>query len=44
MKKITVILPIHRLDGNYKEMFNNAIDSLKDFHNDVKLSIVCPND
>ena len=44
MKNITVILPIHRLDGNYKEMFNNAIGSLKDFHNDVKLSIVCPND
>ena len=44
MKNITVILPIHRLDGNYKEMFSNAIESLKDFHNDVKLSIVCPND
>ena len=44
MKKITVILPIHRLDGNYKEMFNYAIESLNDFHNDVKLSIVCPND
>jgi hypothetical protein len=44
MKKITVILPIHRLDGNYKEMFNNAIESIKDFHNDVKLAIVCPND
>jgi hypothetical protein len=44
MKKITVILPIHRLDGNYKEMFNYAIESLNDFHNDVKLAIVCPND
>jgi hypothetical protein len=44
MKNITVILPIHKLDDNYKEMFNNAIESLKDFHNDVKLSIVCPND
>jgi hypothetical protein len=44
MKNITVILPIHKLDGRYKEMFNNAIESLKDFHNDVKLSIVCPND
>ena len=43
MKKITVILPIHRLDGNYKEMFNYAIESLSDFHNDVKLAIVCPN-
>jgi hypothetical protein len=44
MKNITVILPIHKLDGRYKEMFNNAIESLKDFHNDVKLSIVCPNE
>lgn len=44
MKNITVILPIHKLDDNYKEMFNNAIESLKDFHNDVKLSIVCPTD
>jgi hypothetical protein len=43
MKNITVILPIHKLDDNYKQMFDNAVESLKDFHNDVKLSIVCPN-
>ena len=42
MKNITVILPIHKLDDNYKQMFDNAVESLKDFHNDVKLSIVCP--
>ena len=42
MKNITVILPVHKLDGDYKEMLNKAIESTEDFHNDVKISIVCP--
>ena len=42
MKNITIILPIHTLDGDYKEMLKNAIESIKDFHNDVTLSVVCP--
>ena len=42
MKNITIILPIHTLDGDYKEMLKNATESIKDFHNDVTLSIVCP--
>jgi hypothetical protein len=42
MKKITIILPIHKIDGDYKEMLTNAISSIEDFHNDVVLSIVCP--
>ena len=42
MKNITVILPIHRLDGIYKEMLDNSIKSVEQFHNDVNLSIVCP--
>ena len=42
MKKITIILPIHKIDGDYKEMLTNAISSIEDFHNDVTLSIVCP--
>ena len=42
MKKITIILPIHKIDGDYKEMLTNAISSIEDFHNDVILSIVCP--
>jgi len=42
MKNITVILPVHRLDGIYKEMLDNSIKSVEQFHNDVKLSIVCP--
>jgi hypothetical protein len=42
MKKITIILPIHKIDGDYKEMLTNAISSIEDFNNDVVLSIVCP--
>jgi hypothetical protein len=42
MKNITVILPIHTLSDDYKEMLNNALSSVEDFHNDVKVSIVCP--
>lgn len=42
MKKITIILPVHRIDGDYKEMLNNALSSIEDFHNDVVVTIVCP--
>ena len=42
MKNITVILPIHTLSDDYKEMLNNALSSVEDFHNDVKVSIICP--
>ena len=42
MKNITVILPIHTLSDDYREMLNNALSSIEDFHNDVKVSIVCP--
>ena len=42
MKNITVILPVHKTDGIYKEMLDNAIKSVEQFHNDVKLSIVAP--
>jgi len=44
MKNITVILPIHKMNEDYKQMLDNAIKSIEDFHNDVKLSIVCPSD
>jgi hypothetical protein len=43
MKNITVILPIHKLDDDYKVMLNNSISSVEPFYNDVKLLIVCPN-
>jgi hypothetical protein len=41
-KNITIILPIHTIEGSYGEMLNNAVESIKDFHNDVILTIVCP--
>lgn len=42
MKNITVILPVHTLDGLYMELFNNAITTIENFHNDVKLIVVGP--
>jgi hypothetical protein len=38
----TIILPVHKIDGLYKEMLNNALSSLNDFYNDVLVLIVCP--
>jgi len=42
MKKITIILPIYKLETDEVLMLNNAISSVKGFHEDVKLTIVCP--
>lgn len=44
MKKITIILPIYKLEAEDLAMLSNAIFSIEDFHNDVKLMIVCPVD
>jgi hypothetical protein len=44
MKKISIILPVHTLKGDYSELLNNAIKSVEDFHNDVILTIVCPKE
>ncbi len=41
-KNITVILPVHTVEGDYKEMLDNALLSMEDFHNDVVVMIVCP--
>lgn len=43
MKNITVILPLHKWDDDYKMMFNNAVESVEEFYNDVKLIIVTDN-
>lgn len=43
MKNITVIIPVHKLDEDYKEMLINAVSSVENFHNDVKVSIVAPS-
>ena len=42
MKKITILLPLHKIDDEYSVMLNNAVSSLEDFHNDVILMIICP--
>ena len=41
-KNITIILPVHTVEGDYKEMLKKALESVEDFHNDVKVKIVCP--
>ena len=41
-KNITIILPVHTVEGDYKEMLKMALESVEDFHNDVKVKIVCP--
>jgi hypothetical protein len=41
-KDITVLIPVHKIDGDYKEMLINALSSVEDFHNDVVVSIICP--
>jgi hypothetical protein len=43
MKKITILLPVHKLDDYYQEMLNNALGSIEDFHNDVKVLLICPS-
>lgn len=43
-KKITVILPIHKINEEYLYMLQNAVTSVEEFHQDVKLTIVCPPD
>lgn len=42
MKNITVILPIHLMDNDHKTMFDNAVSSVEELYNDVKLLIVAP--
>jgi len=44
MKNITVLIPIHKINEDYKEMLNKALESVEDFHNDVKVSLVCPSE
>lgn len=44
MKDITVLLPVHKLDKEYQEMLSKAIQSVEQFHDDVILSIIGPNE
>ncbi len=43
MKNITVILPVHKIDADYKDMLQYSVESVKQFYNDVKLLVVAPN-
>jgi hypothetical protein len=43
MKNITVVLPVHKIDEDYKDMLQYSVESVKQFYNDVKLLIVAPN-
>ena len=43
MKKITIIIPIHRLDYDYELMLIKAIKSVEPFYEDVILYIIHPN-
>jgi len=42
MKNISVIVPVHKIDGDYKEMLLNALNSVTEFIDDVNVLIVCP--
>lgn len=42
MKNITIILPVHTIEEEYMAMLENALRSVEDFHNDVKVFLVCP--
>lgn len=44
MKKISILLPIHKIDDDYSIMLKNALESIEDFHNDMKLLIISPTD
>jgi len=41
-KDITILLPVHTLEGDYKDMLINAVKSIDAFHNDIVLNIICP--
>jgi hypothetical protein len=44
MKNITILLPIHILEENETIMLSKALESIEVFHNDIKLSIICPTE
>lgn len=43
-KKITTLLPIHKLGEKEVTMLKNALTSVEEFHNDVKIMIISPSD
>jgi hypothetical protein len=43
MKNITILLPIHQIGEDDPIMLANALTSIEDFYNDIKLTIICPS-
>jgi len=44
MKNITILLPIYKLEEDESIMLKNALISIENFYNDVKLTIICPSE
>jgi len=42
MKKITILLPVYKLEDDDLIMLNNALSSIEEFDNDVKVKIILP--
>jgi hypothetical protein len=42
MKNITILLPVHKLEDDDLIMLNNALSSIEDFNNDVKVKVIIP--
>jgi DNA-binding MltR family transcriptional regulator len=42
MKKITILLPIHKIDEDESIMLANALTSIENFYDDIILMIICP--
>ena len=43
MKNITILLPVHKLEDDDFIMLNNALSSVEDFNDDVKVKIIVPS-
>jgi hypothetical protein len=44
MKNITILLPIHQMGEDEAKMLQNALISIEDFYNDIKVTIICPTE
>lgn len=43
MKNITILIPIHSTSEENSLMFQSALGSVENFHNDVKVLVICPS-
>lgn len=44
MKNITILLPIHQMGEDDAKMLQNALISIEDFYNDIKVIVICPTE